>query len=309
MNTFNLGTFATLDRGCAGGERDERLPGEVRECTAQRFPDDRDVLLDTTATYTETTWLPNFHLTLRPMDFLKVRFAAYRALARPDFNMRLNKLVARITNPRKSVTAGNPRLKNAKAWNFEVNTSVFGNEIGLFTVSAFYRTIDDMFHTVSNIPGDYTRGNPGSILDTLGITWRPSMPVDAQDDSRTRSNSPKPTKVWGFEVEHQANLSFLPGLLSNIVLSYNLSIIRSETLVLSYRVDTTYVIDASDSVPAAELQLRILSRRSRSWKASRSSSATWLSGTTSAGSPAGSRCSSRVSTIARIRQPGGATRW
>jgi outer membrane receptor protein involved in Fe transport len=46
-------------------------------------------------------------------------------------------------------------------------------------------------------------------------------------------NSSKPTRVWGLEIEHQANLRFLPGLLSNIVLSYNFSLIRSETYVAS----------------------------------------------------------------------------
>ncbi len=55
-------------------------------------------------------------------------------------------------------------------------------------------------------------------------------------------NSTQPTKVWGLEFEHQANLNFLPGLLSNLVLSYNFSLIRSETFVLSYVVDTTWVI-------------------------------------------------------------------
>jgi TonB dependent receptor-like, beta-barrel len=55
-------------------------------------------------------------------------------------------------------------------------------------------------------------------------------------------NSTQPTKVWGFEFEHQANMNFLPGFLSHIVLSYNLSIVRSETYVLSYRTDTTYII-------------------------------------------------------------------
>jgi outer membrane receptor protein involved in Fe transport len=44
-------------------------------------------------------------------------------------------------------------------------------------------------------------------------------------------NSPKPTKVWGFELEHQINFHFLPGLLRNIVLSYNASIVRSETII------------------------------------------------------------------------------
>jgi TonB-dependent receptor len=238
MNTFNLGTFATLIAGVRVEQETNDYNSVYSTAALSGFPVTGS-FIDTTAKHSETSWLPNFHLTLRPTDFMNVRFAAYRALARPDFNMRLNKLVARITNPRNIVTAGNPELKNAKAWNFEVNTSVFGNEIGLFTVSAFYRTIDDMFHVVSNIPMDYKHG-VGSVLDTLGITWTMPFPSNSPMSLTYATNSDKPTKVWGFEVEHQANLSFLPGLLSNIVLSYNLSIIRSETFVLSFRTDTSY---------------------------------------------------------------------
>ncbi len=238
MNTFNLGTFATLIAGVRVEQETDDYASVYSTAALSGFPVTGS-FVDTTASHSETTWLPNFHLTIRPTDFMNVRFAAYRALARPDFNMRLNKLVARITNPRNIVTAGNPGLKNAKAWNFEVNTSVFGSEIGLFTVSAFYRQIDDMFHVVSNIPMDYKRGT-GSLLDTLGITWSMPFPLNSPMSLTYAMNSDKPTKVWGFEIEHQANLSFLPGLLSNIVLSYNLSIIRSETFVLTYRTDTTY---------------------------------------------------------------------
>ena len=48
-------------------------------------------------------------------------------------------------------------------------------------------------------------------------------------------------KVWGIEFEHQASLGFLPGFLSNLVLTYNFSLLRSETFVLSYVIDTTYI--------------------------------------------------------------------
>jgi TonB-dependent receptor len=238
MNTFNIGTGITFIAGVRVESENNEYLSKYTSSALSGFPT-TGTLIDSSSSYTETMWLPNFHLTIRPLDFLNVRLAAYRALARPDFNMRLNKLVARITNPRNLVTTGNPGLRNAKAWNFEVNTSIFGNEIGLVTVSAFYRHIDDMFHQVSNIPCDYTRG-PGSILDTLGVTWKMPFGLGNPMSLTYAVNSAKPTKVWGFELEHQANLGFLPGYLSNIVLSYNFSLVRSETFVLSYRVDTSW---------------------------------------------------------------------
>jgi outer membrane receptor protein involved in Fe transport len=144
-------------------------------------------------------------------------------------------------------------LKSAKAWNFEASTQFYSNDIGLFTVSAFYRDIKDMFHSVSGIPGWYKPADAlqYALLDTLGIKWNPAFPANNPISVTYATNSSRPTKVWGFEVEHQANLRFLPGLLSNVVLSYNFSIVRSETFVLATRSDTAYryvVIIPPDSI-------------------------------------------------------------
>jgi hypothetical protein len=38
--------------------------------------------------------------------------------------------------------------------------------------------------------------------------------------------------LWGFEIEHQANFSYLPGLLKNIVLNYTFTFLRSEAWTL-----------------------------------------------------------------------------
>jgi len=262
MNTLNIGTLATLIAGVRVENESNDYMAKYVASALSGFPT-TGKLLDTTSHYNETLWLPNFHLTVRPLDFMTMRFAAYRAIARPDYNTRFEKMVSRVTSPRSILVIGNPELKNARAWNFEANTSLFGNEIGLFTVSAFYRQIDDMFHTVSGIIGDYKPGNPSSLLDTLGITWRPDLATGAPITLTYSVNSSKPTKVWGFEVEHQANLGFLPGLLSNIVLSYNLSIVRSETWVLGYRVDTTYAIVPPIPFPLPQYTSRLIESKQK----------------------------------------------
>jgi TonB-dependent receptor len=262
MNTLNFGTLATLIAGVRVESETNDYMAKYVSSPLSGFPTTGS-LLDTTSTFTETIWLPNFHLTLRPLDFMTVRVAAYKAIARPDFNTRFEKMVARVTSPRSTLVIGNPRLKNAKAWNYEANASVFGNDIGLFTVSAFYRVIDDMFHTVSAIPGDYNPGDRGSLLDTLGITWHPDVVAGAPIALTYSVNSSQPTKVWGFEIEHQANLRFLPGLLSNIVLSYNLSIVRSETWVLSYRTDTTYSIKPPIPFPLPNYKTRLIEAKQK----------------------------------------------
>jgi outer membrane receptor protein involved in Fe transport len=78
------------------------------------------------------------------------------------------------------------------------------------------------------------------ILDSLGL--HVVNPFGNGDFNISyQSNSNKLTKVWGFEVEHQINFWFLPSFLSNFVLSYNFSFIRSETTVPRSATEIYYI--------------------------------------------------------------------
>jgi TonB-dependent receptor len=239
MNTLHIGTSGTLIAGIRVENETNDYMAKYVKSPPSGFPPTGS-LYDTTAGFTQTTWLPNLQLVIRPAEYMTVRLAAYRAIARPDFSARLAKNVARVTNPRNPLVIGNPGLKNARAWNFELNTSFFGNDLGLVSVSGFYREIKDMFHVVSNVWGFYDPADPTSIMEVLGITYRPPFGAGSPIALTFPYNSPQLTKVWGLEFEHQASLGFLPGLLSNIVLSYNFSLVRSETFVLTSRTDTTW---------------------------------------------------------------------
>ena len=240
MNTLNLGQQVTLIGGVRVEAENNDYASKFSPFDLSGFPTPVGLIKDTTVSYSETIWLPNLQLALRPLDFLTVRLAAYKALARPDFNLRLENFIARKAGtfyPNNSLTVGNPRLRAAQAWNYELNTSIHSNTIGLFTVSAFYKTIKDMFHTANGVKVEGFPQHNQRILDSLGILWKaPTYGVPIPAIYLTYAyNSPRTTKVWGFEFEHQADLGFLPGFLQNVVLGYNLSIIRSETYVLSYQ--------------------------------------------------------------------------
>jgi outer membrane receptor protein involved in Fe transport len=177
---------------------------------------------------------------------MKLRLAAYKALARPDFNMRLERYIAgrpAEVGTQHQVYVGNPKLKTAQAWNFEANTSFFNNTIGLISFSAYYKEIEDMYHMLNNFNTTAVKDAQGVYQDTLmqrfGIAW-PSQMGATPYNLTLPYNSPKPTKVWGFEFEHQINFKFLPGLLKNTVLSYNASIVRSEAYIWASRTDSTF---------------------------------------------------------------------
>jgi TonB-dependent receptor len=249
MNTLNIGQSLSLIAGVRVEKEDNDYLAAYMTSRAAGFPVTA-VFRDTTSSSQQTIWLPNLNISFRPFEFMNLRLAVYKALARPDFNMRMNRLIA--GRPAESTSSfvlyvGNPNLKTAQALNFEVNTSFFGNEIGLISLSAYYKEIKDMYHMLNDFNTKAVRNSQGVLQDTLmrrfNINW-PNLMASTPYNLTLPYNSPEPTKVWGFEFEHQINFHFLPGLLKNIVLSYNASLVRSETIIYGSK-NISYI----DSVP------------------------------------------------------------
>ena len=252
MNTLKIGQDVTFIAGLRVEREDNDYKNKFSNTIAGGFPSITLPTKDTSATYTESIVLPNFQLNVKVTDFMNVRLAAYRALARPDFNMRLNTYFGwrpAAVGSNKQLIVGNSKLKTAKAWNFEINTSFYGNEIGLFSISAFYKEIEDMYHMLNQIN---TTGDV--IFQKLGLNTHSLHTGDYQ--LTVPYNSPENSKVWGFEIEHQINFFFLPGLLKNIVLSYNASVVRSETHLIGSTTDTTYNIIGG--IPFPEYHVRAI---------------------------------------------------
>ncbi len=253
MNTLNIGQYLTFIAGVRVENEDNDYKSKYSPIQTGGFPIPPDASRDTSATHSESIILPNFHLNIKPSEYLNIRLAAYKALARPDFNYRLNTYFAWrgvASGSAKELLVGNPLLKTAQAWNFEINTSLFGNEIGLVSLSAYYKIIKDQYHYLNQIN---TTGD--TLLRFLGLNWK-SIHTGAYQLS-VPYNSPKDTKVWGFEFEHQMNFTFLPGLLKNIVLSYNLSLVKSETVIFSAVTDTViYYLPEFPGIPFYRYQDR-----------------------------------------------------
>ena len=106
---------------------------------------------------------------------------------------------------------GNPDLKNADVWNYEFQTQFYGNDIGQFSINAFYKNIEGMVQETNGI-----RLFGANTLDSLGINFS-SYPIQYPFNRNfsyylfTYFNSPKPTRIWGFEIEHQVKFQISPG--------------------------------------------------------------------------------------------------
>ncbi len=184
--------------------------------------------------YNKTSLLPNFHMILEPTDFLTLRLAVYKTLIRPDCIARIPKFFCVGTQDigNHILNMGNPDLKNADVWNYEIQTQFYGNGIGQLSIHAFYKDIEGMVQETNGI--QLLGADP---LEPLGINLS-SYPVQntfnkfGSYNVITYFNLPKPTRIWGFEIEHQANFRYLPEPFKNIILNYNLTFVRSETWAL-----------------------------------------------------------------------------
>ena len=217
-----------------------RIENEKNMYTAFYFPNgvssmvglyNNTPLQTNTYNYNNTTILPNFQMILRPTDFINLRLGAYKTLIRPDYNARLPKIFYASTY----LNMGNPDLKNADIWNYEFQTQFYGNIIGMFSINAFYKNIERMQQATNGITMAGTE-----IIESLGINLG-SYPINFPFNKNspyslyTYFNSSKPTRIWGFEIEHKTNFRYLPGLLKNISLNYNLTFLRSETWTIDVK--------------------------------------------------------------------------
>jgi TonB-dependent receptor len=239
MNTLKIGQKITMILGARVEHESHEYENKYSPNQIGGFPIPVGVTRDTNSTYSETIFLPHLHLNIATTNFMNIRIAAYRAVARPDFNMRLLSSFAwrdSETGGDRQHILGNPNLKTAKAWNFELSTAFYSNTIGLFTVSGFYKRIDDMYHMLDQIT---TEGD--TLIKELGADWEALHKTSYE--LTMPYNSPEASEVYGFEVDHQINFIWLPGLLKNLILSYNFTFVDSETLLIGSRPDSTYVYD------------------------------------------------------------------
>ncbi len=239
MSTLDIGRAVTWIAGVRVEKEDNDYASRYAPNGLDGVPVPTGSIRDTSSTFTQTVWLPNTQFSIRATDFLTLRLAAYRALARPDFNNRLANTVARRAGfffPGNSIVIGNPSLRTATAWNYEANASFYGRRLGLFTVSGFYKKIDDYFQVINGL-----RYKGSAIFENLGIQYDSPFGEEAQFQLRVPYNLDKETTVYGIEVEHQTNFSYLPGPLSGFVLAYNFSVVRSNTYVPRVRVETTVI--------------------------------------------------------------------
>jgi len=227
---YAMTRFNFLDFMIIGGVRYEKLETEYFAYNAKDARNAKQqVMYDTTAFEGNEFILPMAQMKYTPFNWLDIRYAYTQTLARPDYHLLSPKFT--VVDLSRQVFAGNPQLEPAKAFNHDVNFTIHNNEIGLFSIGGFYKTIKNFVYNASyqldaaqnagidNVSRYTIIRNGVKVVEPAGSNYTVFRPL----------NNPNDAIVKGLELDFQHNFWYLPEPFNNIVFGINYTRIYSST--------------------------------------------------------------------------------
>ncbi len=233
MGTFHFGQLVSVMAGAryqnltTSYEANRVYVASVSNPYPQQVPH-----IDTTVTKTYGYWLPDVNIKFNPLPWLSLRAAYTNTLAYPNFRDILPIIDVYVTS--RSVTWNNIDLKPGRSKNYDLQLSVYNNELGLFTFGGFLKHIEDLvFFQRSNI------SDPTKYAGLYNVPQYSDLNVKAYQIN-TYYNNPNRVDLWGIESDWQTHFWYLPGVLSGLVLNVNYTHVFSKakypfTVVEHYR--------------------------------------------------------------------------
>ena len=169
-----------------------------------------------------TDVLPSFNLRIKLTDQLQARFAAAKALARPDFTQ-----LQAYTTLSQSITgtggaaissltgtaSGNPYLEPTRSDQFDATLEWYFAPTGSLTMAVFHKDLTDVVvNQIYNVPYASTNGQIYQFSTT--------SPVNGADG-----------KASGVELAYSQFFDFLPGLLSGFGVQANYTYVKSKQTI------------------------------------------------------------------------------
>lgn len=211
MAELNFGERTMLLLGARYESTRNDFTGFETLCRGSGFAPCRP-LVDTSASSVKGVLLPMAHLRYKFNDQFSLRLAATRSLSRPDFlNLTPFTQISQTGNNR-SVNSGSIDLEIPTAWNYDAIFTWF-SKYGYVSVSGFYKQIYDIDIDIRQ------RDFSGTRQTNPFYGYFRTNPI----------NAPRPTDLYGGEIELQTSFYFLPKPFDGITLSANYSLTRSET--------------------------------------------------------------------------------
>jgi TonB-dependent receptor len=187
-------------------------------------------------------FLPSLNLKFGLSRDLLLRFAASRALTRPDLSNIRNFVTIGYDNNSSALTAtaGNPYLKPAMAWQFDGTVEWYFARVGSLTFDAFYKSVSNFFYS-SVINRDIVSNG---ITETIQV--------------RGPANATNHGWIRGFEAAYQQTFDFLPGVFSGLGTSVNFTFLQSHGVPNSALNNGNPV--TTSTIPKGNLPLEQLSK-------------------------------------------------
>jgi TonB-dependent receptor len=190
-----------------------------------------------------TYFLPSFNMKVGLTPQFLLRFAGSKVLTRPDTNLVRNfQQISIDGNGNFQSQVGNPYLKPATAWQFDITAEWYFSRVGSLTADVFYKDITNFFYQ-SLVSQPLT--NNGQTFDLL---------------TRGPANYSGHGKVKGAEVAYQQTFTFLPGLLSGFGFTGNYTFIQSKGLPNSFLNGGSPVVNVAAQTQTGSLPLEGLSK-------------------------------------------------
>ena len=219
-----------------GGVRYEKIDAVY---DAYNLKDGRDVksqqYFPVSAQPNNEFWLPMVQARFRATDWFDVRAAYTQTLARPDYHQLSPHFT--ISYASNTVRAGNPDLRPAQAFNYDLIFSFHNNELGLFTIGGFYKEIEDF--TYSTQYPLYSAG-PEGIYTISDFDISGSAPIPGAT-LFTYINTPYTAYVRGIELDLQTRLWYLPVPFNGLLVGINYAHISSEATYPWRNARTTFI--------------------------------------------------------------------
>ncbi|MDG5766357.1 TonB-dependent receptor [Balneolales bacterium ANBcel1] len=228
MADFNIGNYVRFIPGFRW-ERDwSKYTGQqFREVVINNQQAEPVDLAELEVERTNNYYLPMVHLQFSPVDWADLRLARTETLQRPDFMQYVP--ITSIDSQMNYASAGNAGLKPAHSVNYDAALSFYTNELGLFSVAGFHKTIADHIIWTRQFVNQGELPDPDLHLPDNWLSQNPRLD--------TYINNPHDATYYGVELDWQTNLWYLPGVLQGIVLNLNYTRIFSDTKYTYFRRD------------------------------------------------------------------------
>lgn len=176
-----------------------------------QWDENGDYEATTTATNSKTWnhFLPNIHLKFEATPNTNIRAAFTSGLARPNYYDLVPYLL--VFREDEEMEIGNPNLEPTTAYNFDLLAEHFFQGIGILSGGFFYKSFDKIIYP-------FTFEQPEN--DPRYAGYQVLQPI--QGETAT---------LYGFEINWQQQLSFLPGIWNGFGIYFNYTFAQSKATV------------------------------------------------------------------------------